>query len=145
MKICYFDAFSGISGDMTVGALLDAGASFPELERALASLDTGAAISIERVKRKGISATSFRVAAPEQKGHRHLHHITRMIEAGDLPAPVKQAALATFQRLGTAEAKVHGVGIDKVHFHEVGALDSICDIVGAAFCLHDLGIEAVHA
>jgi pyridinium-3,5-bisthiocarboxylic acid mononucleotide nickel chelatase len=145
MKICYFDAFSGIAGDMTVGALLDAGADFPELERALASLNMGATVSVERVKRKGISASKFRVAGGEQKAHRHLHHISRMIEAGEMPAPAKQTALAIFQRLGEAEAKVHGVGIEKVHFHEVGAVDSICDIVGAAFCLHDLGIEAVHA
>jgi pyridinium-3,5-bisthiocarboxylic acid mononucleotide nickel chelatase len=145
MKICYLDAFSGIAGDMTVGALLDAGASFPALERALTSLNTGATVSIERVKRKGISASKFRVAGGEQKAHRHLHHIVRMIEAGDMPAAAKQTALAIFQRLGEAEAKVHGVGIEKVHFHEVGAVDSICDIVGAAVCLHDLAIEAVHA
>jgi uncharacterized protein (TIGR00299 family) protein len=143
MKICYLDPFSGISGDMTVGALLDAGASFPALERALASLNAGATVSVERVKRKGISASKFRVAGGEQKAHRHLHHIVRMIEGGEMAEPVKQTALAIFQRLAEAEAKVHGTGIEKVHFHEVGAVDSICDIVGAAFCLHDLGIAVV--
>jgi uncharacterized protein (TIGR00299 family) protein len=144
MKICYIDAFSGIAGDMTVGALLDAGANFAALEHALASLNTGATVSVERVKRKGIAASKFRVDGGEQKAHRHLHHIVRMIEAGDMAAPAKQTALAIFQRLGEAEAKVHGTAIEKVHFHEVGAVDSICDIVGAAVCLHDLGIDAVH-
>jgi uncharacterized protein (TIGR00299 family) protein len=145
MKICYIDAFSGIAGDMTVGALVDAGASFPALERALASLNTGATVSVERVKRRGISAAKFIVAGGEQKAHRHLHHIVRMIEAADMPEPAKKTALAIFQRLAEAEAKVHGVGLEKVHFHEVGAVDSICDIVGTAFCLHDLGVDALHS
>ena len=145
MKICYIDAFSGIAGDMTVGALLDAGASFPALERALSSLNTGATVSVERVKRRGISACKFRVTGGEQKAHRHLHHIVGMVDRAEMPDAAKRMALAIFQRLGEAEAKVHGVGIEKVHFHEVGAVDSICDIVGAAFCMHELGVEAVHS
>jgi uncharacterized protein (TIGR00299 family) protein len=145
MKLCYLDAFSGISGDMTVGALLDAGADFPALEAALISLGTGAAFRVEKTKRRGIAASKFHVDGGEAKAHRHLHHIEKIIDAADLPDRVKQDSKAVFRRLGEAEAKVHGVGIEKVHFHEVGAVDSICDIVGACFCLHDLGIQQLAA
>jgi hypothetical protein len=128
---------------MTVGALLDAGADFAALEAALAGLNTGAAVRAEKVKRKGITATKFRVEGGEQKSHRHLPHIMRMIDGAQLPDRVKDMSKAVFQRLGEAEAKVHGVGIEKVHFHEVGAVDSICDIVGACFCLDNLGMENI--
>lgn len=143
MKLCYFDAFSGISGDMTVGALLDAGASFDELREALSSLDTGAAFRAEKVKRRGIAATKFHVDAPESKAHRHLQHIDRLIDGAGLPDRVKTNSKAIFRRLAESEAKVHASTIDKVHFHEVGAVDSICDIVGACFCLENLGIQAI--
>jgi pyridinium-3,5-bisthiocarboxylic acid mononucleotide nickel chelatase len=145
MKLCYIDAFSGIAGDMTVGALLDAGADFPALEAALASLGTGAAVRAEKTKRKGITATKFHVDGGEQKAHRHLHHITKMIDSAQLPERAKQMSHAVFQKLAEAEAKVHGTGIEKVHFHEVGAVDSICDIVGACFCLDNLGVESIAA
>lgn len=145
MKICYFDAFSGISGDMTVGALLDAGADATALTTALASLDTGAAFKIEKTKRRGIAASKFTVAGGVTKAHRHLPHILQMIDRADLPARAKKNAAAVFQRLGEAEAKVHDVPIEKVHFHEVGAVDSICDIVGACTALELLGIEEIHS
>ena len=145
MRLCYIDAFSGIAGDMTVGALLDAGADFHTLEAALASLGTGAVLTAEKTKRNGITATKFHVDGGEQKAHRHLHHIVRLIEAAQLSDRAKQTSLAVFQRLGEAEAKVHGVGIEKVHFHEVGAVDSICDIVGACVCLDLLGIDSIAA
>ena len=145
MTLCYFDAFSGISGDMTVGALLDAGADFPALQDALASLGTGATFRFEKTKRRGIAAGKFYVDGGESKAHRHLHHIEKMINAAPLHDKVKQDSLAVFRRLGEAEAKVHGVGIEKVHFHEVGAVDSICDIVGACFCLHNLGVDQIAA
>jgi pyridinium-3,5-bisthiocarboxylic acid mononucleotide nickel chelatase len=143
MKICYLDAFSGISGDMTVGALLDAGVVFPELEQALTSLGTGATFRLEKTKRRGIAASKFYVDGGEQKAHRHLPHILKMIEAGDLPDRVKKNAAAVFQNLGVAEAKVHNMPLEKVHFHEVGAVDSICDIVGACFCFDALGVEEI--
>jgi len=144
MKICYFDAFSGISGDMTVGALLDAGADATALTQALASLGTGAGFRVEKTKRRGIAASKFHVDATETKSHRHLPHILKMIDAGEFPERAKKRAAAVFQRLGEAEAKVHDVPIEKIHFHEVGAIDSICDIVGACIGLELLGVDEVY-
>ncbi|HBY62707.1 MAG TPA: nickel pincer cofactor biosynthesis protein LarC [Solibacterales bacterium] len=143
MKICYFDAFAGIAGDMTIGALLDAGADREGLFAALASLNLGATFTAEKTRRRGIAATKFDVHGGETKAHRHLPHIVKIIAAGALPEAVKEAAGRIFQQLGEAEAAVHGVPIEKVHFHEVGAVDSICDIVGAAWCLHSLGVGEV--
>lgn len=143
MKICYLDAFSGISGDMTVGALLDAGADFGALNDALTSLGTGATFRVEKTKRRGIAASKFHVEGGETKSHRHLSHILKMIDAAPLTSRVKKMSSAVFQKLGEAEAKVHAMPIEKVHFHEVGAVDSICDIVGACFCFDALGIDAI--
>lgn len=143
MKLCYIDAFSGISGDMTVGALLDAGASFAGMREALDSLGTGASFRLEKTKRRGIAASKFFVDRTESTAHRHLHHIVRMIEAGELADEVKQDATAIFTRLAESEAKAHNTTIERVHFHEVGAVDSICDIVGACFCFHDLGVGTI--
>jgi uncharacterized protein (TIGR00299 family) protein len=143
MKICYIDAFSGISGDMTVGALLDAGADFNALSDALTSLGTGASFRLEKTKRRGISASKFHVETVETKAHRHLHHIDKLIDAAPLSDNVKANAKAVFRRLGESEAKCHATTIEKVHFHEVGAVDSICDIVGACFCLDNLGIDQI--
>ena len=140
---CYFDAFSGVSGDMLVGALADAGANQAAIADAIASLECGASISFETVKRCGIGATKFRVAVEESPTHRHLSHIVKMIEKANLAAPAKRAAIAIFRKLGEAEAEVHQVPIEKVHFHEVGAADSISDIVGAAVALDLLEIEAI--
>jgi hypothetical protein len=144
MRICYLDAFSGLSGDMTVGALIDAGADATTLFQMLGALGTGAQFSVEKTKRRGIEASKFRVTAGEGKTHRHLSHIVKMIEAVALPARAGERAKQIFERLGAAEAKVHGVAVEKVHFHEVGAVDSICDIVGACIALELLGIEALY-
>ena len=145
MTICYFDAFSGISGDMTVGALLDAGADFDSLRDALTSLGAGLSVRAEKTKRRGIAATKFIVEGGETKAHRHLHHIDKMISAAPLSDRVKDRAMAVFRRLAESEAKVHGSSIEKVHFQEVGAVDSICDIVGACFCFENLGIEEIYS
>ncbi len=144
MKLCYFDAFSGISGDMTVGALLDAGADWSALESALKSLNLGASFRLEKTKRKGMAASKFSVDAPEEKKHRHLPHIEKIIEAGELSNKARSDSLAVFRRLGEAEARSHAVPIEKVHFHEVGAIDSICDIVGACVALDLLGVDEVY-
>jgi uncharacterized protein (TIGR00299 family) protein len=144
MKLCYFDAFSGISGDMTVGALLDAGADAGSLLASLETLGTGASFRFEKTKRGGIAAGKFIVEGGEQKKHRHLPQIVRMIEGSSLGDKAKRNALAVFQRLGEAEASVHGVPIEKVHFHEVGAADSIADIAGACGALELLGIDEVY-
>jgi uncharacterized protein (TIGR00299 family) protein len=142
--ICYLDAFSGISGDMTVGALVDAGAPADGLLDALASLGTGARFAVEKTKRAGIAASKFCVGGEMEKKHRHLPHVLEMIERAAISARAKEMASAVFQRLGEAEAQVHGIAIEKVHFHEVGAIDSIADIVGACACLDLLGVGEVH-
>ncbi|MBI4907119.1 MAG: nickel pincer cofactor biosynthesis protein LarC [Acidobacteria bacterium] len=144
MRIGYWDAFSGISGDMTIAALVDAGAPFDELRAGLDSLGTGATFRAEKTRRKGITATWFHVDFEDQHKHRHLPHIVDMIERSQLPPRAKQNAARVFQKLGEAEAHVHGVPIEKVHFHEVGAVDSICDIAGACLGMELLGIEEIH-
>jgi len=141
--LCYLDAFSGISGDMLVGALVDAGADQAALVEALASLETGAVLSFERVKRCGIGATKFHVAVAETHAHRHLAHILKLIEKAALPERARQNASAVFQRLGEVEAAVHQMPIERVHFHEVGAADSIADIVGACVAFELLGVTSI--
>lgn len=140
---CYLDAFSGISGDMLVGALADAGADQLAVVDAVASLNVGAVVSFEKVKRRGIAATRYHVSAEETKTHRHLPHILELIGKAGLSARAKRDAEAVFRRLGEAEAEVHQVPIEKVHFHEVGAADSIADIVGACVALDSLGVQNV--
>jgi uncharacterized protein (TIGR00299 family) protein len=120
---CYLDAFSGISGDMLVGALADVGADQRIITDSIASLDAGASVSFEKVKRCGIGATKYHVHAEETKTHRHLSHIVKMIEKANLTEPARRNAIAVFCKLGEAEAQVHQTSIEKVHFHEVGAAD----------------------
>ena len=141
--ICYLDAFSGISGDMLVGALADAGADQHAIADAIASLDAGAVVSFEKVKRGGIGATKYRVHAEETHAPRHLAHIVTMIEQANLPERARRDAVAVFRRLGEAEAEVHQVPIEKVHFHEVGASDSIADIVGTCVAFALLEVDAI--
>ncbi|HLK65849.1 MAG TPA: nickel pincer cofactor biosynthesis protein LarC [Bryobacteraceae bacterium] len=140
---CYLDAFSGISGDMLVGALADAGADRDAIISAIASLDVGATVSFERVKRCGIAATKYHVDVHDQQAHRHLSHIVKIINRAELSKRAQHDAIAVFERLGQAEATVHMVPIDHVHFHEVGAADSIADIVGACVAIDQLGISAI--
>ncbi len=145
MKICYLDAFSGISGDMTVGALIDAGAPCGAVLDALRSFDIGARFFAEKTTRGGITATKFRVdSGTSASSHRHLSHILKLIEHSSISLRAKSRACAVFQRLGEAEAQVHGVPVEKVHFHEVGAADSIADIAGACIALDLLSIDELH-
>lgn len=145
MKICYFDAFSGISGDMSVGALIDAGAPWDAVRAGLESLNLDTTYRLEKVKRKGIAASKFYVDGAVQKAHRHLPHIEKIINAAGITQSAKDKAILIFQRLGEAEAKSHNVPIEKVHFHEVGAADSISDIVGACIALDSLGVSRVYS
>ena len=147
MRIAYFDCFSGISGDMTLGSLIDAGASADAIESGVRSLGLGElTIRTEEVRKCGFRALQVHIDHPPEHAHRHLHHIEAMIDQADAVAEqAKQLAKRIFGRLGEAEAKVHGTTIQKVHFHEVGAVDSIADIVGTAIALTELGIEAVEA
>ena len=142
-RLCYFHAFSGMSGDMTVGALVDAGADQAVIVQTLESLGTGASFEFVKVKRRGIGATKFRVTVAETKRHRHLPAIVKMIEASGAPQRAKARAVAVFEHLGRAEAFVHQVAIEKVHFHEVGAADSVADIVGACIALELLDIDEI--
>jgi uncharacterized protein (TIGR00299 family) protein len=142
MKIAYFDCFSGISGDMTLGALVDAGCSLAELETHLRRLPVpGWKISAEKVVRRGFRATQVKVESSDPQRHRSLSDILQLIERAGLPLPIAEGASRIFRRLGEAEALVHGVPIEKVHFHEVGAVDAIVDIVGAAAGFEQLGVE----
>jgi len=148
MKTLYFDCFSGASGDMILGALIDAGADFERIRAALASLDvSGYALRAEKANKHGIMATQFSVDLDEEhdQPHRHLRHIVEIIESGDLSAEVKSASLETFQRLAECEAEVHGTTPEKIHFHEVGAVDSIIDIVGCHLALEQLKPERIVA
>jgi len=135
---------------MTVGALVDAGAPAEQMAEqlidALRSLETGAQFEIEKTKRGGVTASKFHVRF-EQDGHphRHLKPILSMIEKASISDRAKQNASKVFRRLGDAEARVHGVPIEKVHFHEVGAIDSISDIVGACIALDLLGVDEIHS
>ncbi len=142
MKIAYLDCASGISGDMTLGALVDAGADLDVINAGVQSLGLpGVRILRQDVKKKGFRATQITIKHEPQHKHRHLHHITAMINGGALSAKQKELAVRVFTRLGEAEAKVHGTTIEKVHFHEVGAIDSIADIVGSAIGWDLLGIQ----
>ncbi|HEY7350301.1 MAG TPA: nickel pincer cofactor biosynthesis protein LarC [Ktedonobacterales bacterium] len=147
MTLAYLDCFSGMSGDMFLGALLDAGLSFERLQAGLAALRLeGYRLVLEPYADKGIHGKRFSVQPLETpQPERHLSEIRQIITASQLPQAVQQHALAIFQALGEAEAQVHGVSVESVHFHEVGAVDALVDIVGAAIGLHELGVEHVYA
>jgi uncharacterized protein (TIGR00299 family) protein len=145
VRIAYFDCFSGISGDMTLGALVDAGDDPAALEDVVRRLDIGAELSFENVKRGGFRATFASVKAPEEHAHRHLHHVEAIIDKAWLPDSQADLARRIFQKLAAAEARVHGSEPAKVHFHEVGAVDSIVDIVCAAVGIDLLGVDRIEA
>jgi uncharacterized protein (TIGR00299 family) protein len=157
MKLLYLDCFAGISGDMLLGALIDLGVSEDLLRAELGKLKLpGYTISTRRVMKQNISAMKFecieaehahsavhRTAAPH--GHRGFTEIAGMITGSGLSESVKRRAVSVFRRLGEAEAKIHGVPLEKIHFHEIGAVDSIVDIVGACIALETLGMDEVQA
>ena len=153
MKIAYFDPFSGASGDMILGALVDAGVSTRTLRGELRKLPLdGFSISARRVQRGSLAASKVTVRA-KPAGHGHHHHhphrrlpdILHIIDRAGLPDGDKARASAVFRRLAAAEAAVHGCGLDEIHFHEVGAVDAIVDIVGAVVGLRLLGVERVES
>jgi len=177
MRIAYLECFSGISGDMFVGALIDAGVSPDVLNRAVESLGLGARLEVNRVTRNGISATKVDVwvgdrkeepGIPHEQEHLHDHHhhdhthdqhahqhgashphshgrslaeIQRIISESPLSEPVKRRALSIFTNLGEAEAKIHNKSLEQIHFHEVGAVDAIADIVCAAVASEELAVD----
>lgn len=175
MRVAYFECFSGISGNMLLGALLDAGVSKELLRRTLASLDIGAELRVSHVNRSGIASTNVEVLtehpldegvhshdvhsrshtdhAAHRNGHddNHVHHdsqhrslskIREIIRNADIPAPAHEVALRAFEMLGEAEAKIHNVPVESIHFHEVGAVDSIADIVCGAVACNALGVAS---
>lgn len=168
MRVAYFDPFSGVSGDMTVGALIDAGASARRLIHGLEHLGLGATFKAEKTTRHGITATKFHVlvdgeaadhihdhdhdhdhghhhAVTHDHSHRGLPQILDLIDRAHIPPEVKATSSQVFKTLGAAESAIHGIPIDQVHFHEVGAVDSIADIVGACFGLYLLKVDEVHS
>jgi len=180
--VLYFDCFSGLAGDMTLGALIDLGIEVDELESALRTLPLDHwELDVKRRVQNGLMGTDVHVWVNGEKeepagttddgqgsaghghesieashlstqhdptnhhhaGHRHYHEIVKIIEGGQLPEPVVEQALKAFEILGEAEARVHGVPLSDVHFHEVGAVDSIIDIVGVAWCIWRLGVDHI--
>jgi len=147
-RILYYDCFAGISGDMNLGALIHLGVDPEHLKTELKKLNIeGFSLEVKDDKRRGISGIKADVVIhnPENEKHRHLQHIESLINGSDLSKRVKTTALNIFNQVAVAEAKVHNIPIQKVHFHEVGALDSIADIVGAAICLDYLKVDKVMA
>ncbi|MFA5113865.1 MAG: nickel pincer cofactor biosynthesis protein LarC [Candidatus Margulisiibacteriota bacterium] len=151
MKIAYFDCPTGISGNMILGALLDAGldktyllAELQKLQTSNFKLPNKAQIIISKTKKRGLAGTYFNVNFKKNDRPRNLADILKIIKRSKLSAPVKKLSGQIFRRLAQAEAKVHGLPVNKVHFHEVGAVDAIIDIVGACLGLEKLGIEKVY-
>ncbi len=144
MKTLYLDTFSGISGDMFLGLLIDLGVKQQQLEQELAKLPiSGYKLEVEREQRHGIEGCRVQVHWEETHHHRGWSTIDKMLTESSLQQSVKQTARKFFRRLGEAEAKVHGIAIDRVHFHEVGAIDAIVDLVGTAIGLNVLGVEKI--
>ncbi|MBN2029536.1 nickel pincer cofactor biosynthesis protein LarC [bacterium] len=144
MKIGYFDCFSGASGDMILGSLIDAGFSISDLQKELTKLDvSGYTIRSDRKEKKGIWGTQFQVDVSDHHHHRGLKDIVKLIDDSRLPDGIKQKSKMIFENLAGAEAKIHNKPVDEIHFHEVGAVDSIVDIVGAVIGLDFMRIESI--
>ncbi len=144
MRIGYFDCFCGASGDMILGALLASGLSEDELRIDLGALPVdGWELAIRKIDKKGFAATKVDVAVTAPQPHRHLRDIAELIDHARLPPSIKSRSMRIFERLAEAEAAVHGTTPDKIHFHEVGAVDAIVDVVGAVAGIHRLGLERI--
>jgi len=145
-RIAYFDCPAGVAGDMVLAALIDAGADLDAIRAAVGAV-VGKDVAMEAVPVTdgGLSGLRMHIDAPDEEHERHAHEILDAIAGAGLAAPVAERATLIFQRLAVAEGRVHGVPADHVHFHEVGALDSIADIVGVAAALHSLGVGRVAA
>ncbi|MBI4572885.1 MAG: nickel pincer cofactor biosynthesis protein LarC [candidate division NC10 bacterium] len=146
MRIGYFDCFSGVSGDMILGALVNAGLAVEELQTAISGLGVpGIQLSAEQVKRGPFVGTRVHVRTDEHgQPHRRLPDIEAILEKAAIPPPVRADARRIFRRLAEAEATVHGTTPDRIHFHEVGALDALADVVGAAWGISRLGLAQIH-
>jgi uncharacterized protein (TIGR00299 family) protein len=143
MRVLHFDCFSGLSGDMTLAALLDLGADEATVRRGLDSLGLPIKLEVEKVRKGGFAASQVFIEAPEERTHRFLPDVEAILRAGALTPAQIDLALRIFRRLAEAEAHAHGMPLEKVHFHEVGALDSIADIAGVAIALDLLRVERI--
>lgn len=142
MQTLYFDCFAGASGNMILGALTALGVDRNALKERIGLLDIADFdLEFSEVDRSGITATHVEVKVPHERSHRHLHQVEKIINDSRLSGSVKQRAISIFKRLAEAEAKIHGIDVQKVHFHEVGAMDAIIDVVGACIGFEMLGIE----
>ncbi|RLC47826.1 MAG: nickel pincer cofactor biosynthesis protein LarC [Candidatus Coatesbacteria bacterium] len=145
MKVAYFDCFSGAAGDMFIGSLLDAGLSLNRLKQELSKLKlSGVELSASKGMKGALSGTKFNVEVNEGHVHRHLHHITEMIDQSELSDAVKARSKAIFEQVAKVEGGIHHKDPQAIHFHEVGALDSIVDIVGSVAALEPLGVERAY-
>jgi uncharacterized protein (TIGR00299 family) protein len=144
--VAYFDCFSGASGDMLLGALVDAGWPAGELVSLPGRLGlSGVSVSLGRVRRGALDAARVTVDVGAAQPTRHLRQVRERVQAADVPGRAKERALAAFERLARAEAKVHGTTVDEIHFHEVGAVDALIDFVGTCWGIESLGIEEIYA
>lgn len=143
MRALHFDCFSGISGDMTLAALIDAGVDVEAVREGIASLSLPIRLEVAKVRKGGFAATQITIEAPPEHTHRHLPEVEEILHRGRLTAPQRELALRIFRRLAQAEAMAHDLPLDKVHFHEVGALDSIADVAGVAIALDLLGAQRI--
>ncbi|MGE5222027.1 MAG: LarC family nickel insertion protein, partial [Omnitrophica WOR_2 bacterium] len=144
MKIAYFDCIAGASGDMILGALLDAGIPLQKLQEQLSLLRLeGFELKTRRVMKNGLSATQAEVIVADHVPERHLPELVEIIQASELASSIKEQAVAIFQRLGQVEANIHGISLEQVHLHELGGLDTIVDVAGALAGLHLMEVEQV--
>jgi len=146
MRVAYFNCFSGISGDMVLAALVDLGWSVKELERELDKLDlSGYQVEAKKVAKKGITSTQIEIRIEEDKKERKLKDILSILDESKLEKKIKERSRAIFIRLASVEAKIHGKSPQKIHFHELGGLDTIIDVVGAVAGMKYLGIEKMYS
>lgn len=141
MRVAHFDCFSGISGDMVLGAVIDSGVHPDQIRTVLDSLGLPIKLEVEKVKRCGFAATKATIEAADQEDYRFLPDVEAILAKGELTPKQRELATTIFRKVAVAESVAHGMPLERVHFHEVGALDSIADIVGAAVGLDLLGVE----
>jgi uncharacterized protein (TIGR00299 family) protein len=146
MRVAYLDCAAGISGDMLLGALIDAGWPEHRLRELIAKLKIGEVqLKADRVSKRGIAATQVSILSSPHQPHRGLHDLATIVLQADLPSSIQQRAVAALQLLAEAESQVHGIPVERIHFHEVGAVDTIVDIVGALVGFSELQIDEVHS
>ncbi len=146
MKIAYFDCFSGISGDMILGALIDLGIEIEFLKKELKKINLkGYKIMVNKVEKNHITGVDVNINVDDYQPYRSYNDIKRMIENSSLDNKIKKVSEKIFQKLAQAESKIHNIPINEVHFHEIGAVDSIIDIIGAIICIKKLGLNEIYS